>query len=43
MRPEEVAKKFGLDIEEVKPDYYKVLNPKKLVYQGFQTALISVF
>ena len=30
MKVEEVAKKFELEIEEVKPDYYKVLNPKKI-------------
>ena len=30
MTVEEVAEKFGLEIEEVKPDYYKVLNPKRV-------------
>ena len=32
---EEVAKKFGLKIEEVKPDYYKVLNPVEISLSKF--------
>ena len=36
MRVEEVAEKFGLEIEEVKPDYYKVLKPKKISLLKFK-------
>ena len=36
MSVEEVAEKFGLEIEEVKPDYYKVLNPKKISLLKFK-------
>lgn len=36
MTVEEVAEKFGLEIEEVEPGYYKVLNPKKISLTEFQ-------
>lgn len=36
MTVEEVAKKFCLEIEEVEPDYYKVLNPKKISLTKFK-------
>lgn len=35
MEAEEAAEKFGLEIEEVKPDYYKVLNPKRISLAKF--------
>lgn len=36
MTVEEVAGKFGLEIEEVEPGYYKVLNPKKISLTKFK-------
>lgn len=30
MKAEEAAEKFGLEIEEVKPDCYNILNPKRI-------------
>ena len=36
MTVEEVAEKFGLEIEEVEPGYYKVLNPKKISLTEFK-------
>ncbi len=36
MTVEEVAEKFDLEIEEVEPGYYKVLNPKKISLTEFK-------
>ncbi len=36
MSVDEAAGKFGLDIEEIEPGYFKVLNPKKISLTKFQ-------
>lgn len=35
MTVEEVVKKFGFEIKEVKPDYYRILNPREISITEF--------